>query len=167
MKTILKISLFFFIFFQSALSDDKIAYLDIDFILSSSNKGMSIIKLLEKTNKENIVKLQEKENLLKEIESDIDKKKNILSEEELNIQIEDLKKKIITFRKEKKKIVADFNDLKQKEISVLMNLINPIITDYIKEKSISIVMDKKNILIGQKSYDITNQILEIVNAKLK
>ena len=167
MKTLLKISLFYLFFLQSALSNEKIAYLDIDFILSTSNKGMSIIKLLEKTNQDNIAKLQEKEKILKKIESDIDKKKNILSEDEINDQILDLKNKIVAFRKEKQKIVSDFNNLKKKEITVLMNLINPIITDYVKEKSISIVLDKKNILIGQKSYDITNDILEVVNTKLK
>jgi len=167
MKTLLKISLFYLFFLQSALSNEKIAYLDIDFILSTSNKGMSIIKLLEKTNQDNITKLQEKEKILKKIESDIDKKKNILSEDEINDQILDLKNKIIAFRKEKQKIVADFNKLKKKEITFLMNLINPIIKDYLKEKSISIVLDKKNILIGQKSYDITNDILEVVNTKLK
>lgn len=167
MKTLFKISIFYLFFLQSALSNEKIAYLDIDFILSNSNKGMSIIKLLEKTNQDNITKLQEKEKILKKIESDIDKKKNILSEDEINDQILDLKNKIVAFRKEKQKIVSDFNNLKKKEITVLMNLINPIVTDYIKEKSISIVLDKKNILIGQKSYDITKNILEAVNTELK
>ena len=167
MKTLFKISIFYLFFLQSALSNEKIAYLDIDFILSNSNKGMSIIKLLEKTNQDNITKLQEKEKILKKMESDIDKKKNILSEDEINDQILDLKNKIVAFRKEKQKIVSDFNNLKKKEITVLMNLINPIIKDYLKEKSISIVLDKKNILIGQKSYDITNDILEVVNTKLK
>ena len=136
MKTLFKISIFYLFFLQSALSNEKIAYLDIDFILSNSNKGMSIIKLLEKTNQDNITKLQEKEKILKKMESDIDKKKNILSEDEINDQILDLKNKIVAFRKEKQKIVSDFNNLKKKEITVLMNLINPIVTDYIKEKSI-------------------------------
>ena len=167
MKTLFKISIFYLFFLQSALSNEKIAYLDIDFILSTSNKGMSIIKLLEKTNQDNITKLQEKEKILKKMESDIDKKKNILSEDEINDQILDLKNKIVAFRKEKQKIVSDFNNLKKKEITVLINLINPIVTDYIKEKSISIVLDKKNILIGQKSYDITKNILEAVNTELK
>ena len=124
MKTLFKISIFYLFFLQSALSNEKIAYLDIDFILSNSNKGMSIIKLLEKTNQDNITKLQEKEKILKKMESDIDKKKNILSEDEINDQILDLKNKIVTFRKDKQKIVSDFNKLKKKEITVLMNLIN-------------------------------------------
>ncbi len=167
MKTILKISIIFLISIQNAFSLDKIAYLDIDFILSNSNKGKSIIKILDEKNKVNISKLKEKEKILKKLESDIEKKKNIISKEELNIQIENLKKKIIIFRNEKEKLVNDFNSLKKDEISKLMKEINPIIINYVKEKSISVVLDKKNILIGQASYDITNDLLDLVNTKLK
>ena len=167
MKTILKISIIFLISIQNAFSLDKIAYLDIDFILSNSNKGKSIIKILDEKNKVNISKLKEKEKILKKLESDIEKKKNIISKEELNIQIENLKKKIIIFRDEKEKLVNNFNSLKKDEISKLMKEINPIIINYVKENSISVVLNKKNILIGQASYDITNDLLDLVNIKLK
>ena len=167
MKTILKISIIFIISIQNAFSLDKIAYLDIDFILSNSNKGKSIIKILDEKNKVNISKLKEKEKILKKLESDIEKKKNIISKEELNIQIENLKKKIIIFRDEKEKLVNNFNSLKKDEISKLMKEINPIIINYVKENSISVVLNKKNILIGQASYDITNDLLDLVNIKLK
>ncbi len=167
MKTLINICVLFFIFSQSAYANDKIAYLDIDFVLTNSDKGKSIIKILEEKNKNNIIKLKEKEKILEQLEKDIEKKKNILSKDELNIQVDNLKKNIINFRNEKEKLVNDFNNLKKKEISRLMNLINPIITEYVKEKSISVVLDKKNVLIGKKNYDITNNILELVNIKLK
>jgi len=48
-----------------------------------------------------------------------------------------------------------------------MKEINPIIINYVKENSISVVLNKKNILIGQASYDITNDLLDLVNIKLK
>ena len=48
-----------------------------------------------------------------------------------------------------------------------MQEINPIIAEYVKEKSIDLVLDKKNILIGKTSYDITQNIIELVNTKLK
>ncbi len=47
-----------------------------------------------------------------------------------------------------------------------MQLINPIISDYVEKNSINLVIDKNNILIGKKSYDITQDILELVNKKL-
>ena len=167
MKLIIRVNIFIFIFISSVFANEKVVYLDIDYILSNSNKGKSIIKELDEKNKKNIIKLEESEKILKKKENDIESKKNILSKEELNIQIESLKKQIIDFRKEKASMVKEFNLFKKKQISNLMKSINPIIAEYVKEKSINIVLDKKNILIGKTSYDITQNILELVNIKLK
>ena len=48
-----------------------------------------------------------------------------------------------------------------------MEKINPLVSDYVKENSISIVLDKKNVIIGKKNHDITLEILELVNANIK
>ena len=167
MKFIFKIFLSFFLIYNTAYSDDKIAYLDIDYILSNSNKGKIIIEQLEDKNKNNVLLLENKEKELKKIEFDIENKKNILSEKELNNKINDLKNKILTFRKEKNDLTKEFNDYRKKEISSLLKLINPLIYDYVQKNSINIVLDKKNILIGKKSYDITEEILKLVNKNIK
>ncbi len=167
MKLIIRVNIFIFIFISSVFANEKVVYLDIDYILSNSNKGKSIIKELDEKNKKNIIKLEESEKILKKKENDIESKKNILSKEELNIQIESLKKQIIDFRKEKASMVKEFNLFKKKQISNLMKSINPIIAEYVKEKSINIVLDKKNILIGKTNYDITKDILVLVDNKIK
>ena len=48
-----------------------------------------------------------------------------------------------------------------------MKKIQPLVSDYIKKNSINIVLDKKNVIIGQKDHDITLKILEIVNINIK
>lgn len=167
MKLISGVNIFIFIFITSVFANEKVVYLDIDYILSNSNKGRSIIKELDEKNKKNIIKLEESEKILKKKENEIENKKNILSKEELNIQIENLKKQILDFRKEKANMVKEFNLFKKKQISNLMKSINPIIAEYVKEKSINIVLDKKNILIGKTNYDITKDILVLVDNKIK
>ena len=151
---------------SSASSQEKVVFLDINLVLSKSNKGKLILKKLEEKNKANLSQLKFKEDILKNLEIDLEKKKNILSENELEDQINDLKNKIINFRKEKKILTDEFNKFKNKEIAALMQLINPIISDYVEKNSINLVIDKNNILIGKKSYDITQDILELVNKKL-
>ena len=49
----------------------------------------------------------------------------------------------------------------------LLNLINPIIQEYMQNNSISIILDKKNIYIANKNYDISNNLIELINKKLK
>ena len=167
MKLLIKINILILILINSSIANDKIVYLDINYILSNSEKGKSIFKKFDEKNKNNIFELEKKENILKSKEKDLEIKKNILSKTELNNQIEDLKVQIIQFKKYKENLVKDFNNYKKKELSSLMQEINPIISKYIKDKSIDLVFDKKNILIGKTSYDITEKILELVNTKLK
>ena len=64
-------------------------------------------------------------------------------------------------------MVKEFNIYKKRNYLVWCRRCNPIISEYVKEKSIDLVLDKKNILIGKTSYDITENILELVNTKLK
>ena len=167
MKIFLKINILILFLINTSIANDKIVYLDINYILSNSDKGKSIFIELDKKNKNNILKLEKRENILKNKEKDLETKKNILSEKELKKQIEDLKVQIIKFKKDKEKIVIEFNNYKKKELSTLMQEINPIISEYVKKKSIDLVLDKKNIVIGKKSYDITQTVLELVNINLK
>ena len=167
MKLFLKINILILILINTSFANDKIVFLDINYVLSNSEKGKLILKQFDEKNKKNILELEKKENILKNKEKDLEIKKNILSENELNKQIEDLKVQIVQFKKEKDRMVKEFNIYKKKELSSLMQEMNPIISEYVKEKSIDLVLDKKNILIGKTSYDITENILELVNSKLK
>ena len=167
MKLVVKFFLLFFFSINLSIASDKVVYIDIDYILSNSNKGKIIINNLEKKNRKNISKLKEKEDILKSKEKDIENKKNILSQEELSNLIDQLKNLIINFRKEKDELSKEFNSYKVDQISKLMKEINPIITNYVKENSIQIVLDKKNILIGKNEYDITEIILDKVNKEIK
>ena len=49
----------------------------------------------------------------------------------------------------------------------LLDLINPIIKEYMQKNSISIIIDKKNIYIADKNYDISNNLIELINKKIK
>ena len=159
----------FFLFFQSislGYTENKIVYLDINFVLTNSEKGKIILDNLDTLKKKNTEILKSDESLLLKEENDIKKKQNIISEEELNIKVKEFKKKIVLFNNKKKLFTKEFNTKKESEINQLLKLINPIIKEYVKKNSISIVFDKKNVLIGKMDYDITNEILKNVNNKL-
>ena len=54
--------------------------------------------------------------------------------------------------------------LEKKKYSLkILNILNPIITEYVEKNKINLVVDKKNILIGIKTLDITKNILELIN----
>ena len=97
MKVFKKIFLII-IFFTSmplmVLSDDKIAFINLDNVVKKSNLGKSIINNLETIDKQNIEFLKKNENKLKDEENKIKKKINIISQEELDKELNLLKKKL-------------------------------------------------------------------------
>ncbi|MDA9814568.1 OmpH family outer membrane protein [Candidatus Pelagibacter sp.] len=154
--------IFIFIISSNTYANDNY-YIDIDYILNNSNLGKLIINKLNNVNKNNLTDFKQKEIELKNLEKEISNKKNVVSEKDLNIEIDDLKRKILLFREEKNKRSKDFKDLRSNELSNFLEKITPIIENFMKENSIAIVFEKKNIFIAQSKYDITLQIIDLIN----
>ena len=161
-KYILILSIFFFSI-TSLNASEKIAFIDVDYILNNSNLGKLIFKELETVNKENIKKLSQKEIIIKQKKDSINKTKNISSKEQLEKDILNFNNDVEKFRSEKDKILKDFKLLKETKLDNFLKKINPIIQDYMKKNSIDIVLEKKQIFIGSSSVDITNEIIKLVN----
>ena len=163
----IKFFIILFSFTSLSYSSEKIVYLDVDFILANSDKGKIIISNLEKKNKENIKILQSKEKTLKDEETQIIKQKNIISEVSYKEKVNKLKSKIDTFKMDKDKLVKNFNQLRQQEINKFIKLVDQILGEYVEKNAIDLVLNKKDILMGKNKYNITNEILELVNKSNK
>ena len=148
-------------------SAEKIVYLDVDFILANSNKGKIILSNLEKKNNENIKILKSKEKILKEEEDKIVKQKNIISETVYIEKVNNLKIKIETFKKDKNKLVKNYNNFREKEMNNFIKLVDQILGDYVKKNAVDLVLNKKDILMGKNKYNITSEILDLVNKSVK
>ena len=159
------IKFFIIFFFLTSLSNssEKIVYLDVDFILANSEKGKLILSNLEKKNKENIKILQSKEKTLKDEEIQIIKQKNIISEDSYKEKVNQLKSKIDTFKKDKEGLAKNFNQLRKQEINKFIKLVDQILGEYVEKNAIDLVLNKKDILMGKNEYNITKEILDLVN----
>ena len=155
----------FFLVINVAQANSNIVYVDIDFLIKNSNIGKASLDKLETINKKNIKKLTDREVELKKNESDLKNKKNIISTDQFNEELNLLKEKIKLYNSEKDKMVKDFNKIKVEEINILMNKFNSVIQAFMNQNSIDVVLDKKNIFIGKVSSDITKIILEEINIK--
>ena len=56
---------------------------------------------------------------------------------------------------------------KTKARNELLKNLNPIIKDYMKEKNFRMVVDKKSLLLADQNLDITKDIMDKLNKKLK
>ena len=159
--------IFVFFFFQNNAFSKNIVYIDIQYIIDNSDLGIfykSKINILADNNKEN---LKIKKNEIKLKEEEINNQKNLLSKEEIEKKIVSLNKLVKNYQIEQNKINKLVIDEKKIYTSKILKLLNPLLTNYVEKNKITLVVDKKNILIGIKSLDITPDILKILNDETK
>ena len=166
MKYLIKIIIILFAWTYISNSTEKIAFVDIDFIINSSELGKKLNKKLNEKIKNEDSRLK-KEKDLKSQEDKILNQKNVLSEDELNKLLVDLRKKITNFRQERISTNNKLRDQKLKETNSLVTSLNNILANYAEKNSISLIIQKKNIVIGKSELDITKNVLDIFNKEVK
>ena len=188
MKKLLSSILIIFLFSTNTVfSEQKIAFIDMDKVISTSKAGSSFLKqltdlnkimttskpgssILENLNKKNnqlLNNFKKDEKKLKDDEIKLVSQKNILSEEEFQSKVKKLKIEINIYNENRKKTIKDFNILKAETTDKFMKMINSIFIKYSNDKSISMIFDKKNMIIGKSELDITDEIIKIVNNEIK
>ena len=160
--------LIFFIFFSKiSLSHEKsIVYIDLNKIMSNSIAGKSITSQLENNHKKNILKFKNIEEELKKEEAKIISQKNVITKEEFEKKIIDLRDKANKFRKERNVNINNLNNQRLEATSKMITLVRPILSEFSDKNSISLIIDKKNIIIGKTLLDITDDILKIIDEKI-
>ena len=168
MKKIKRLFFIFLIltsFFSSAFAENKIVYVDMDYLLTNINIGKKTFEILKKNEMEKDKELQLLEKNLKNEENKILASRNIVTDEQLNKNINEFKKKVNIYSKNKIDEIEKLKQTRNKEVKNLLKQINPIIENYMDNNSISIIIDKKNVYIANIEYDITNKLIEIINKK--
>ena len=165
----IKFLLIIFIIFSYNIANAKevIVFCDMDYIINNSIAGKNFSIKLEKKDKSNLESLKKIEKELKDKELNILKQKNVLSKDEYEKKVIDLKKEVLIFNKSKKNKFNEINKMKLDAKIFLIKKLNTILSDYSKENSISIILPKNNIIIGKSELDITEKIIKIINQEVK
>tara|TARA_B100001741_G_C16468489_1_gene558750 strand:- start:228 stop:743 length:516 start_codon:yes stop_codon:yes gene_type:complete len=160
--------IFFFLFLQNtSYSEEKIVYLDVSFLLSQSEAGKYINSELKKINDKNSEEFKNIEISIKSKEENLLKQKNILKEEEFNNKANKLREEYKSYQEMKNSKNNELKNLRDNAGKQILIIINEILTEYSTKNKISLIMEKKNIVIGKTDLDITKNILELLNAKIK
>ena len=165
MKKCLIIIFFIFnIFTLNAYS--KIAYIDIKIILNKSNVGKSLNSHLKSLNSEYSKKYSKIEKELLEKEKILLAQKNIIEKNEFNKKIRNLSDEIDKYKNDKKLSTDKLNKIKIENTKEILRILNPIITKYVENNDISLVLKKTNIIVGKKDLDITEKIIKLLNGEI-
>ena len=165
----LKFLIFIFIFLLISTfvnAEQKLKYANIELIIQETNAGKAMLKRINQIDQANFDKLKSFEEELKNLENEIKIKKNIISEQELEREVSKLKAKIADFNEEKNSMVKNLKKVKNKELKIFFDKINPIVKNYMNDNSIEILFNSKDVFIGSKKSDLKKKLIKEINNKI-
>ena len=166
MKKILFL-IFFLVNSNYSFAEENIVYVDINKIINESKVGKSLNDQLKIINDKNIEEFKNTEASLKTEEKDILKQKNILKEEEFNSKVANLREKYKSYQELKNAKNNDLKKLRDNAGNQILKILNEILAEYSAKNKISMIVEKKNVVIGKTELDITKNVLELINTKIK
>ena len=167
MRILFSSIIFYFILIGLAKPQEKIAFIDVNYIFLNSDAGKNVsFQINEKKNQLDIEITKYKKKIDEE-KKIISSQKNVLSKDDFENKIKELEKNIkevnITISK-KNKDLAKFKSKVEREF---FQQLNKVVENYSLNNSISLILKKENLLMAKKNLDITSDIFEIFNEKVK
>ena len=162
------ILLIIFLNFQNiSFAEQSIKFVNIDLLVNKTKIGNQMLTKISSLDKENIKKLKSFEKQIKEKQDEIKIKKNVISEIEFEKEVTNLNTKILDFNNQKKTMVEELTNIKNKELNLFFENIKPLLQNYMNENSVDMIINSKNIFMGNNKSDITNDLIEIININFK
>lgn len=157
----------FILFTNKSYSEENSAFLDLNYLMTKSTAGLSINKQLEDLKKKNIAKLNKMEKAINEKDKKLISQKNILSKEDFEKKVINLRKEASEYQNLRQQYIKDSNNKFIQAQARFIKELTPILGEYSENNNLSMIFQKKNIIIGKSELDITKDILEITNKKIK
>ena len=163
------ISIFLFIFLipLNTIANENIYFVDIDYILFNSIAGKKIFTHIQ--NESNKINSE-----FKEYKSTIDKKKDKLINQKNILSKDEFNKKYLLLEKEIKKLTdiikkknLDLNNYKKNSRNEFLKKLEIVLHEYAKNKSIQMILQKRNILLAKKELDVTKDVIELFDKNFK
>ena len=166
MKKII-LTILIIIFFSPNASSDEIYFINFSKVLNQSNAGKKAQDYLKKKITSDNKKFKETEKKLRAKEKDLTGKKKLLSADEYKKEISLLRDQVAKLQKDKQKSLGDVAIMRAKAKKQLVEKLNPILKSYMEKNNIRLVLDKKEVVIGDSKLEITQQILDLLNKEVK
>jgi outer membrane protein len=168
-KIFFKLALIFCLsLFVSSKAFSEVPYfLDFKYILNQSDAGKKAQTFLKNKLEKGLKNLADKQKKIQEEEKKIISQKKVLEATEYKKKVSDLRQKVSLLQKERSTLLNSVAKQRNKARDELLKNLNPIIKDYMNEKKIRMVIDKKSLLLADENLNITKEIISRLNKKIK
>ena len=160
--------IFILVFFVSVSNaNENIRFININYIVKNSEAGKALNKIIEDKSKKINSELNDLGKKIEEKKNKIISQKNILKKEEYAKLVKSYEDEVKKFNNIRIKKNDDFNKYRMNSQKKIIEALNPLITAFLKKESVQILLQKEQIIFGDKELDITQEILKIFNDKHK
>jgi outer membrane protein len=142
-------------------------FIDMNKLLNQSKAGKEAQDFLKKKIITGDKKFKEEAELLKKEEIDLITKKKTLPADEYKKTLNQLREKNVKFQRKRANFTKTIATQRTEARNKLFKTIDPILTKYMSENNIQIVIYKKYVAMANSKLDLTDKILEILNKELK
>ena len=162
--------IFFCIFFnlnENLYAEEKLAFIDINYIYNNSSAGKKVNKKIQGETKKINSELTEFQKKIDTEKKSLLTQKNVMSKDEFEKKLRTLEKNLNEYNSiisKKNKDLVNFKNKVRVEFSKKLKII---LEEYSKKNSISMILKKENILIGKTNLDATADILTLFNDNVK
>ena len=165
MKLINLIIFFYINFFCLNVLAQTIAIINVQSLIDNNQQYINILKDIEDDQKKYSNEFQKKENELKNLMKDINDSELILSENEINLKIDNYNKNLNDYTI----LIENFNLHYQKQIvnirETILKEILILLEKYAIDNNTDLILDSTSYLIASNSLDITNIIKNALSIK--
>ena len=141
----------------------KIGYVDTLKVFNDYKKTVDYDTKLEERKNEADKEFEKKREKIEKMRD----KLNLMKETEQEEQKEKLTEEIQDFRKEQQAVLIDLRKERSEKMEEILGDIEKVVADYAKKNKFDFIMHDSAVLFGGKSFDITDQILKLVNKQYR
>ncbi len=164
---ILVLFLSIFPFNHPIKAEDKIGFIDLTYLFNNSTVGKTIKKEIKSRSDKINGEFNEYKKKIEKEKKTLSAQKNVIADEEYRKQLIQLEKNIKEYNSIILKKRNELTKLNNKVRADFSNKLRPVLEEYSKENSIAMIIRKENLLIGKSTLDLTKDILEKFNKKVK
>ena len=153
--------------FYTNCYSQNIAYANLDTIVKTSEVGKKIITYFSDKNNDLLKKVKIDEKDLRLREESLISQKNILNPDEYQKKVKEIQIDINKLNEKNFKKLNNINNEKNIVTKSFLDEINIILKEFAETNKIDIIVSSNQILIGKSNLDVTDEILNLVNKKIR
>ena len=153
--------------FYTNCNAQNIAYANLDTIVKTSEVGKKIITYFSDKNNDLLKKVKIDEKDLRLRKESLISQKNILNPDEYQKKVKEIQIDINKLNESNSKKLNNINNEKNIVTKSFLDEINIILKEFAETNKIDIIVSSNQILIGKSNLDVTDEILNLVNKKIR